>query len=223
MSCYSVQKLRICLLVLPCLMCLSLLACVITDSLIEQKPVTRQRIYSFPKGILAKVAVMPFYPRLTALREQRQQSVVPSDAADLVSRFVTEALIARGVDVVAPSDFEAAFLAEGVVAPRLDSKAAGQLAAKDFGASAVLLGELTRYRERSGGTHPASVAFEMTLYTAPGGERVWVSLFDETQQALSENLMNARRYPQGGARWLSAAELARWGAEAAIEALPERR
>jgi hypothetical protein len=35
--------------------------------------------------------------------------------------------------------------------------------------------------------------------------------------------MNARRYPQGGTRWLSAVELARWGAEAAIEALPERR
>ena len=222
MSCYSVQKLRICLLVLPCLMCLSLLACVITDPFIEQKPVTRQRIYSFPKGILAKVAVMPFYPRLTASREQRQQSVVPSDAADLVSRFVTEALIARGVDVVAPSDFEAAFLAEGVAAPRLDSKAAGQLAAKDFGASAVLLGELTRYRERSGGTHAASVAFEMTLYTAPCGERVWVSLFDETQQPLSANVFDRPSYPGRGTRWLSAAELARWGAETALAELPDR-
>ena len=120
------------------------------------------------------------------------------------------------------SDLKAAFDAKGIPAPRLDAAAAARVAAEEFGASAVLLGEVTRYRDRSG-TVPASVAFQMTLYRAPGGERAWVSSFDETQRPLSENIVNARRYPGAGSRWLSAAELARWGAESAIQALPSRR
>lgn len=195
----------------------------ITETFVEQKPVTRQRTYSLPKGALAKVAVMPFYPRFVQSNEREQRSVTPSDAADLVARFATEALASQGFETVAPSDLSSAFAAQGLPTPRLDAAAAAELAARDFGATSVLLGEVTRYRERAGGTSAASVAFELTLYTAPGAEKAWVSSFDETQRALSENLVNARRYPGGGSRWLTAAELAQWGAEAAAAALPDRR
>ncbi len=53
-------------------------------------------------------------------------------------------------------------------------------------------------------------------------QRVWSSQFDETQRALSENLFNANRYPGGGMRWLTAAELAQWGADAAVDTLPSQ-
>ena len=44
-------------------------------------------------------------------------------------------------------------------------------------------------------------------------------MFDETQVDLSADPARARRYPGGGLRWLSAAELAQWGAKAAAKAL----
>lgn len=195
----------------------------LTDPFVERDPVTNQRVYSFPPGILDKVAVMPFYPDFVASGERAQRAVSPSDSADLLSRFVTEALMRDGTSVVAPNDLATAFSAQGFPVPRLDPISAADLAAREFGATAVMLGKLTRYRERSSASSPSSVAFEMTLYTAPEGRKAWVSSFDETQRALSENLINARRYPGGGSRWLSASALARWGAESAIEALPKRR
>ena len=55
---------------------------------------------------------------------------------------------------------------------------------------------------------------------APGGEQLWRATFDERQQALSENVFNAARYPGRGSRWLSAGELARWGAEEVAQVMP---
>ena len=99
-----------------------------------------------------------------------------------------------------------------------------QVAATEFGAYAVLLGEVSRFEERSGqaaGTrHPAGVGFEVTLYTAPGAQKLWSAVFNETQQALSENVLSTYRYPGGGMRWLTAEELAQWGAKETVRALP---
>ena len=107
------------------------------------------------------------------------------------------------------------------------ARAAATLAAREFGATGVLLGQVFRYRERRGealgSSQPASVAYELTLYAAPQGRRLWSSRFDETQQALGANMLNLPRYPGRGTRWLTAAELARWGADAAAQALAANR
>jgi hypothetical protein len=87
-----------------------------------------------------------------------------------------------------------------------------------------MMGRVSRYREREGksfgSTSAASVAFDLTVYTAPVARRIHSSQFDETQRPLSEHVLNARRYPGGGTRWLTAAELAQWGAQSAVAALP---
>ena len=57
------------------------------------------------------------------------------------------------------------------------------------------------------------MAFELSLHAVPSGRRVWTARFDETQVDLSTAPGRARRYPGGGTRWLSAGELARWGAD----------
>ena len=84
-----------------------------------------------------------------------------------------------------------------------------------------------RYTERRGGelgsTRPASVGLELTLHAAPGARKLWSARFDQTQRALSENLFLAPRYPGGGSRWLTAAELAQWGLSEAAEELAELR
>jgi hypothetical protein len=45
-------------------------------------------------------------------------------------------------------------------------------------------------------------------------------VFNETQRPLSSNVLVASRYPGGGSRWLSAEELARWGAEETARSMP---
>jgi hypothetical protein len=195
---------------------------------IGPRPVVAEQPYHVPTASLGRVAVMPFYPTPELGRGLPAGSPIgAADAADLVSTFVTDALRAQGFGVVSPTDLLSAFVAQGRPIPRLDPREAGVLAAREFGASAVLLGKLYRYREREGQAYgaqrPASVGYEMTLYEAPGGRRLWSSRFDETQQPLTEDLFNAQRYPGGGRRWLTAAELARWGADGAARALAAYR
>ena len=126
-----------------------------------------------------------------------------------------------------PNDVLAAFVSKGQPLPRLDPRAGAALVASEFAATAVLLGKVYRYREREGQAYgaqrPASVGYEVTLFEAPHGQRLWTSRFDETQQPLTADLFNAQRYPGGGRRWLTAAELARWGAGGAAQALAAYR
>ncbi|TFG93723.1 MAG: hypothetical protein E4H11_07985 [Myxococcales bacterium] len=188
------------------------------------RPVVAEQPFHVPTGPLGRIAVVPFYPTPELGRGMPVGSPLgAADAADLVATFVTDALRAQGFAVVPPSDMLGAFVAQGRPIPRLDQREAGALAAREFGASAVLLGKVYRYREREGqalgASRAASVGFEVTLFEAPGGRRLWTSRFDETQQALTENVFNAQRYPGGGRRWLTAAELARWGADGSARAL----
>jgi hypothetical protein len=185
-------------------------------------PIVVSHTHDLRQGVLAKVAVVPLYPHVPVPHAPGDP---PADAADLVSRFLTEALAARGIAVVAPSDVVVAFEGEGHVLPRQDPAAVARLAADRFGATAVLLGRLHRYREREGGaagaTSPASVAFEVELHAAPDAARLFSARFDQTQPSFSADPLTARHYPGGGTRWLSAAELARFGADQLVAALPE--
>ena len=191
---------------------------------IGPRPVVTEQPFHVPTSSLGKIAVVPFYPTPELGRGLPEGSPLgAADAADLVATFVTDALREQGFAVVPPSDLLGAFVSQGRPIPRLDQREAGALAAREFGASAVLLGKVYRYREREGqalgALRPASVGYELTLFEAPEGRRLWTSRFDETQQPLTADIFNAQRYPGGGRRWLTAAELARWGAEGAARAL----
>ena len=191
---------------------------------IGPRPVVTDQPFHVPTSSLGKIAVVPFYPTPELGRGLPGGSPLgAADAADLIATFVTDALREQGFAVVPPSDLLGAFVSQGRPIPRLDQREAGALAAREFGASAVLLGKVYRYREREGqalgAQRPASVGYELTLFEAPEGRRLWTSRFDETQQPLTADIFNAQRYPGGGRRWLTAAELARWGAEGAARAL----
>jgi curli biogenesis system outer membrane secretion channel CsgG len=174
---------------------------------------------------ITRIAVAPFQTAGSLARRSESTSTVPpSVATALVTRYVTEALVFRRIEVVPADDVGRALAAEGTAQERLIPRAVAQVAAAKFGADAVLLGSVTRFEERRGqaaGTmHPAAVGFEVTLYTAPGSQKLWSAVFSETQQALSENILSTYRYPGGGMRWLTAEELARWGAEETVRQLP---
>ena len=188
---------------------------------------------------IERLAVVPFYPgaRLSQLAQQAaedQQSAEKrtsaADAAALVTRFVTEAIDLRRdeliseVDLIPENDVQLAFEGQGQVTPRGDPKVAAMLVAEEFGANAVLLGEVRRYRNRQGSAlgsmSPASVDFAVTLYSAPAGEKLWVARFDQTQTDLTSNLFDSARFPGGGSRFLTVAELAQWCARLIADKLP---
>jgi len=148
---------------------------------------------------------------------------VPDVAPLLLARYLAEAIAARGVVVIPADDLQRALEARNS-AGAANPVHVARVAAEKFGASAIVLGEVARYRERqgkaAGALRSASVGFTVTLYSAPEGEQLWSAVFDETQQPLTSNLLNALRYPSGGTRWLRAEELARWGAEETVKRLP---
>jgi hypothetical protein len=151
----------------------------------------------------------------------RTAGPAPGEVKALVARYLSEALTKRGVDVTAPEDVARA-LAEAGATGRVPREVA-RLAADRFGAQGVLIGTVSRYRERTGGAQEsgaASVWFEVSLYTAPEGEKLWSGVFNETQRPALDNVLVASRYPGGGSRWLSAEELARWGAEQTASSMP---
>jgi hypothetical protein len=162
---------------------------------------------------VATVAVVPF-----AAAPRPGAGALRPDAASLVASYVGESLVAKGVEVVPASDVEQSFGASTPTGP-----SAVALVRERFGADAVVVGSVHRFRERDGeamgALHPASVGFEVKLYAADG--KLYASkIFDHTQVALGENALTAAQYPGAGSRWLSAEELARWGAAEIVKSLP---
>jgi hypothetical protein len=150
-----------------------------------------------------------------------EPGVGPAEATALVARYLSEALVKQGVDVTTHEDLGRVLAETGAdtQAPR----EVARLASERFGAQAVVIGSVARYRERTGGAQEAGAAsiwFEVALYKAPEGEKLWSGVFNETQRPLSDNVLVGSRYPGGGSRWLSAEELARWGAEQTALSMP---
>jgi hypothetical protein len=188
-------------------------------------PVVRHQTMRIPPGALKRVAVLPFSHKDT-LPKYSGEGAAPETAAELVTRFITEAMAKRGIQVIPASDLSTALNAQGLKPTDINPRTAAEVAAAKFGATAIMMGQVSRYREREGekfgSAGAASVAFNATIYTADPVQRIWSSQFDETQRALFENIVNAPRYPGGGTRWLTAAELAQWGAESAVDTLPSQ-
>ncbi len=195
-------------------------------SAVRPAPVVQNQTLRMPPGTLKKVAVVPFSHKDTLLKYSGEGSASPETAAELVARFMTDAMAKRGIRVIPASDLATAFDAQGLKPTDINPRTAAELAATKFGATAIMMGQVSRYRERQGerfgSAGAASVAFTATIYSVDPVQRIWSSQFDETQRALFENIVNARRYPGGGTRWLTAAELAQWGAESAVDMLPSQ-
>ena len=207
-------------------------------------PIVEEEVHDVDPKMLAKIAVAPFVAspefkgsrELGAPRDETKDEAIAGDepggnqgpeAAAIVTRIASEAFAAAGLEVIPASDVAQVFEAAGQPVPSDDRAALAAAAAREFGATAVLSGTVYRYRERSGGelgtTQPASVGVELVLRTAPGARQLWTARFDHTQHALSENALVAARYPGAGSRWLTAAELTRWGLDTAAKQVADQR
>ena len=172
-------------------------------------PVVREQDRALGEANLARIAVVPFASSSSA------RAVGSAGVAHQVAVALGEALAGAGLEVVAPGEVEAAVAARGESVPSANPDAAVRLAA-ELDATAVVIGRVTRFRDRvgsaAGATVSASVAFEVLVYDVASGRWLWTGRFDETQLSLSADVLRARRLPGGGTRWLTGQELAAWGA-----------
>jgi hypothetical protein len=96
--------------------------------------------------------------------------------------------------------------------------------AKELNADFIFVGYLFRFEERIGSRigveKPASVGFDVHLFRVRDGRRVWDGKFDETQQALSENVLKIGSFVRRKAAWLKAEELSSVGLDEMLKRLP---
>ena len=91
----------------------------------------------------------------------------------------------------------------------------------------MMAGNVWRYRDRVGTAfsveRPASVAFAVYLVDMKTRRLIWQASYDETQQALLENLFNVKDFFKQGAKWLTAEELARYGMNKMFQDYPLKK
>jgi len=90
---------------------------------------------------------------------------------------------------------------------------------------AILVGYIFHFRERVGTRYsvesPASAAFSLFLTRISDGKIVWCGVFEETQQALSENLLKLGAFIKRKARWVTVRKLAADGLENMMLTFPK--
>ena len=95
---------------------------------------------------------------------------------------------------------------------------------KELKADAVIIGSVTSFQERVGGSlgieRPASVGFEVELISVQDDKLLWKSGFYETQASLTEDIGSLPLFIKRGGKWITADELARYGAEEVVRGYP---
>ena len=203
-----------------------LMLVVLTLSACEQSP---RRQAQEPTRAVAVAPLAVAQP----LRDQPRRfgNSSPEAASRLVTREIVESLRKRGARVMSAEEVRQALVVTGAStgagasgASRTVPPKSARIVAEKFGADALLVGEITRWDEREGtaaaASRGASVTFHLALFDAPGGQQLWSTTFSHTQQPLSENVLAASQLPGRGSRWLSAEELARWGAQRTARQVP---
>ncbi len=87
--------------------------------------------------------------------------------------------------------------------------------AQQMKTDAILICSLHRFNQRQGGKYsiaqPASVAFKYQVIQSTNGTVLCFGEFNETQQALFDNILTYKNAKQRGFKWITAEELAREG------------
>jgi hypothetical protein len=173
------------------------------------------------------VAVIPFYAHRLYEGSSRLGGVSPELATERVTQQVTEAMLAEGIEIVPVDEIVNAFENVTRATAVIDSQIYAEGAGNTLGATSVLVGEVLRYRDARGATatgrHPASVAFQVTLYEAPDGFKLWSARYDYTQPKPQEKSGSDLHDAALLKRWLTAHEIARRGADAIAQSLADAK
>jgi hypothetical protein len=176
---------------------------------------------------LARVVVIPFYAHRLYDGSRRLGGISPELATERVTQQVAEAMLAEGIEIVPVDEIVNAFENFQRATAVIDSQIYAEGAGSTLGATSVLVGEVLRYRDARGATtpgrHPASVAFQVTLYEAPDGFKLWSARYDYTQPPPQEKSGSDMHDAALMQHWLTAHEIAQRGADAIAQSLADAR
>jgi hypothetical protein len=173
-----------------------------------------------PEYKFSSVAILPF---------GRPRSMDMDESVKIRVNRVDELFAKRLRDyghyrVAGPVDVRQALTKYALPYVRRTDLDVASLIGKDLGVDTVLVGEVTRWREREGGAlgakEPASVAFQAYLFRVEDGAMLWKTSFSKTQQPLSENVLEVENFLKGGATWQTSETLARLGVEEVLRTFP---
>jgi hypothetical protein len=124
-----------------------------------------------------------------------------------------------------PSD-QAQAAAEGVDPKVFQQDPIGVAAqiGRELGLDAVVIGAVYRFEQRQGSAlgvqSPASAAFDAHLIQVSDKKVLWSGRFDETQHALSENVLKIGSFVKGGAQWVTVERWVEIGVEPMLRTFP---
>jgi PBP1b-binding outer membrane lipoprotein LpoB len=169
---------------------------------------------------LTGIVVMPTVVMKAALGPVGKVSATPDRVAEFVDGVISAELAKNDkVHMVTERQLDAL----------LTDAAGGRLAQmKALGAkldsNAVFDITVTRFHERDGSdlsvNSPASAAFEMVLTHVDSGMVLWAASFDETQEALTSNLLSLGKAKSRGFKWITVEELVRQGVKERLADCP---
>lgn len=91
----------------------------------------------------------------------------------------------------------------------------------------VVMGEISRYSERRGTalsvSKPASVAFDIYLFSVESNTILWSASFNKTQRPLSENVLEMGSFLKGGGTWQTSEQMTLLAIEEIIRRFPKPR
>jgi PBP1b-binding outer membrane lipoprotein LpoB len=169
---------------------------------------------------LTGIVVMPTVMTKEALGPQGKKSL----SLDRVAGFV-DGVIAAELE----KKKKVHIVTENQLDGLLTDAAGGRLAQmKALGAkldsNAVLEVTVTRFHDRDGSdlsvNSPASAAFDMVLTQVDSGMVLWAASFDETQEAVSSNLLSLGKARSRGFKWITVEELIRQGVKERLADCP---
>ena len=182
----------------------------IADPLTQEIPV--------PGG--AKKSDISVSPPPSPDRRDRPTVTVPTYAAEKVAHIVYGRLRNwGGIRALSPDDAAQAIKGLGPATKELAPDQVARQVAGRLSADAALLGKVLVYQERVGsklGADPAAVGFEVKLIAADG-ETLWVGNYYEKQRPMNEDFGG---FVLRGFGFLTAEELAEYGAEHVIQKFP---
>ena len=187
------------------------------------EPIVKERKIAPVRGALVRVAFAGVEPAPDLRPFGVPSPLTAGEAATRTGEILRSAREAEGRVRVPAEALRQALpeVAAGAGAGAAPSERA-VLAAEKTGATGLLVALLDRWRDRDGNAgsvkSPASVAFEGPLLSARG-QRRWSATFAETQHSADTRPAHALRYPGRGTRWLTARDLAAWGAGHLAQAL----
>jgi len=139
--------------------------------------------------------------------------------------FIKDLLALKDMELISPDKVESVYKRISVESLRESSLDVLKKAGHELKADYVAAGYVYRYAERVGyrfsTERPASVVFEIHLIDSGNGNVIWRGFFDKTQKSLMEDVFQISSFFKGGAKWLTARQLAEQGMSEVFKTFPD--